>query len=316
MSSEVGLWENNNQDLVQRGLNEQVWNALKSSLYPGAQDNSVLMVVDYCRAQHLDPMLKPVHIVPMKVGTGQKDQWGNDIKAMRDVVLPGIGLYRTIAARSDAYAGMGEPIFGPLVTIDCNKDIWTDKPNGQSGRQKHTEAYQIQVPEWCSVTVEKLVGGQVRQFTAKEYWLENFAEKSDGTPNSMWAKRPYGQLAKCTEAQALRKAFPEVGALPTAEEMEGKYSEPVVRDVTPQPTSQPQQQSAASQSSDSADAAPEKPSYPQEKLDENLGTWRTAIDAGRTSPEHLIATMSCRYFLSAAQKDQILQLQALEGKAA
>ena len=48
----------------------------------------------------------------------------------------------------------------------------------------------------------------------------------------MWKKRVYGQLAKCTEAQALRKAWPEVGQEPTAEEMEGKYftSE---RDVTP-----------------------------------------------------------------------------------
>jgi hypothetical protein len=38
----------------------------------------------------------------------------------------------------------------------------------------------------------------------------------------MWLKRSRGQLAKCAEAQALRKAFPEVGAQPTAEEMEGK----------------------------------------------------------------------------------------------
>jgi hypothetical protein len=38
----------------------------------------------------------------------------------------------------------------------------------------------------------------------------------------MWRKRTFGQLAKCAEAQALRKAFPELCAALTAEEMDGK----------------------------------------------------------------------------------------------
>ena len=48
--------------------------------------------------------------------------------------------------------------------------------------------------------------------------------KWDEAPNNMWMTRAYGQLAKCAEAQALRKAFPDfVGNEYTKEEMEGKH---------------------------------------------------------------------------------------------
>src|SRR5258708_38102932 len=44
-------------------------------------------------------------------------------------------------------------------------------------------------------------------------------------PNAMWKKRAFGQLEKCAEAMALRRAFPELGAAATADEMEGKTIE-------------------------------------------------------------------------------------------
>jgi hypothetical protein len=41
----------------------------------------------------------------------------------------------------------------------------------------------------------------------------------------MWSNRPVGQLEKCAEAGALRRAFPEeIGNALTAEEMEGQHS--------------------------------------------------------------------------------------------
>ena len=172
---------------------------LQSSLYPGASGESLAMVLGYCKAAGLDPMQKPVHIVPM---------WDRNIGGMRDVVMPGIGLYRIQAARSGQLAGIGEPEFGPDVHATIG---------GQ----------EITYPSWCRVTVKRqLPNGAVADFTAVERWLENYAIKGGKeksiAPNAMWTRRPYAQLAKCAQAQALRMGFPEIGAAPTAEEMEGK----------------------------------------------------------------------------------------------
>lgn len=209
--------------VAQRDM-EAVRNAMKTSLYPGATDDSVDMVLAYCRASGLDPMTKPVHIVPMSVTTG-KDSRGFAIKEMRDVVMPGIGLYRINAARTGAYAGCSDPEFGPIRTMAVTKDVWSDGPNGK--RQKRTvDGGEFSYPEWCRITVTRIVDGVAREFSATEYWIENYATAGGDSdaPNAMWKKRPFGQLAKCTEAQALRKAFPEaVGSQPTADEMEGKH---------------------------------------------------------------------------------------------
>lgn len=184
---------------------------LKTSLYPGAAEASIKMVIAYCKAANLDPMQKPVHIVPM---------WDKNTRQMRDVVMPGIGLYRTQAARSNALAGIGKPVFGESVTFELDGQKFT-------------------VPESCEVTVKRLMpNGTIAEYTAEEFWIENYATagKDSLAPNTMWKKRPRGQLGKCAQAQALRMAFPEmVGSAPTADEMEGKQLDAGEIDITPRP---------------------------------------------------------------------------------
>ncbi|HAU4884252.1 TPA: phage recombination protein Bet [Aeromonas hydrophila] len=193
--------------LVQRGIDEPTWNALCNTIYPGANPDSVVMAIDYCKARGLDILLKPVHLVPMQVTDARSKE-----KVWRDVPMPGIGMYRIQADRSGNYAGADEPVFGPDVTEEFQD------PYNQSAKIKVT------YPQWCKYTVYKMVNGQRVAFHALERWKENYATQSSKTecPNAMWRKRPYAQLAKCTEAQALRKAWPEIGSEPTAEEMEGK----------------------------------------------------------------------------------------------
>lgn len=172
---------------------------LQNSIYPGAALPSIKMVIGYCKAAGLDPLQKPVHIVPM---------WDSKKGEMRDVVMPGVNLYRIQAARSGALAGVSEPEFGPDVSESIG-------------------GLDITYPQWCRVTVKRrLASGEIADFTATERWRENYAVKGGKeksiAPNAMWQRRPYAQIAKCAQAQALRVAFPELAAGYTADEMEGK----------------------------------------------------------------------------------------------
>lgn len=244
---------------------------LGNSLYPGADHNSIRMVISYCKASELDPMQKPVHIVPI---------WDSKLGRMRDVVMPGIGLYRTQAARSGQYAGVSEPEFGPDVTENIG---------GTS----------ITFPSWCKVAVKRaLPNGQIVEFFATERWKENYAAKGGKeksiAPNAMWTKRPYGQLAKCAEAQALRKAFPEFGSQPTAEEMEGKevYDE------------RPLKQMGEAEVIKHANER-----YPDEKLKANSAGWIQAFASGTSNADHLIKTIGSKYELSKEQEASIRELE-------
>lgn len=240
---------------------EKLMAVLRSSLYPGAKDESIKMVIGYCQASGLDPMQKPVHIVPMsvkvKVPVQGKAGVFKDEYQERDVIMPGIGLYRVQAARSGEYGGISEPEFGPEKEFKFEEEVWTGSGENRSASKK---AASIMYPEWCRVTVKRIVGDRLVEFTAVEYWLENYATQSRYTtaPNAMWKKRPRGQIVKCTEAQALRKAFPEIGAQPTADELEGKVIEDVstVIDSTATRIPEPERKSAATKKDAKNEKAP------------------------------------------------------------
>lgn len=190
----------------------EMMNVLQNSLYPGAKPESIKLVLGYCKAAGLDPMQKPVHIVPMDVKVGNS-------YTKRDVVMPGIGLYRTQAERTGQYAGISVPEFGPVKTMKTKARQYN---NAHADDKTFTlvDGPDIEYPEWCKITVKRLLRDMTVEFTAIEYWIENYATAGKDTtaPNAMWKKRPFAQLAKCAEAQALRKAFPELGAAPTADE--------------------------------------------------------------------------------------------------
>lgn len=178
--------------LTERNIDTAVWTTLQNSVFPGAKDESILLAVDYCKARKLDILKRPCHIVPMSVTDAKT---GN--KNWRDVIMPGIYEQRITAFRTGQMAGQDEPVFGDTVTFRG-----------------------IEAPEWCRVTVYRFINNERCAFSHTEYFSEACATTKEGKPNSMWSKRPRGQLAKCAEAGALRKAFPdELGGVITADEV-------------------------------------------------------------------------------------------------
>lgn len=190
-------------------MDARKWKVLCDALYPAAKSaESILMAIDYCKARGLDVFKKPVHIVPM---------YSSALGRYVETVWPGINEIQITAARTGQWAGMDEPDWGPDRT-----QTFTGTRKGRSGWEDVSET--VTYPEWCAVTVYRLVDGTRYAFTEPVFWLEAYSTsggKSSTLPTDMWVKRPRGQLQKVAKAASLRAAFPEQGEL-TAEEMEGK----------------------------------------------------------------------------------------------
>lgn len=103
-------------------------------------------------------------------------------------IQTGIDGLRAIAERTGRYAGSNAGVF---------------EYDSESGKV-----------ERATVTVKKIVNGQIIETTASAKWSEYAVEN-----NPMWKKMPETMLEKCAEAKALRKAFPNIGQVYTDEEM-------------------------------------------------------------------------------------------------
>lgn len=197
MSNELTVLPPN---VASRGVTVAQWNTLCDSLFPGAKPDSVLMVLDYCKARGLDPLKKPCHIVPMSVKTP-------DGYKTRDVVMPGIYEYRMTAHKTGLYLGHSEPEYGPKIKV-----------------------FGVEAPEWCRMTMYRWheASRSKVEFPAFVYFKEVVATRWDkdakeSFANERWFKAPIQMMTKCCEAAGLREAFPdELGGTHTEDEMYGK----------------------------------------------------------------------------------------------
>ena len=194
------------------GIEPSGWKALVEAVFPNAKTvDAIVMALSYCKARNLDVFKRPVHIVGM---------WDSKLRREVETIWPGIAELRTTAARTGNYAGCDEAEFGPIISRSFSGKM-------KVGRDEYKDTtVTLEFPEWCRLTVYRLMpNGQRCKFVGpKVKWLESYAAigRSD-LPNEMWKDRAEGQLEKCAEAAALRRAFPEeLGNDLTADEMAGR----------------------------------------------------------------------------------------------
>jgi hypothetical protein len=118
---------------------------------------------------------------------------------------------------------MDSPKWGSPVTRTFRGGAWVRNAVGHEDWVPDIEET-VEFPEWCEVTVYRVVDGVARAFSEPVYWLEAYSTtgRNSELPTEIWVKRPRGQLHKCAKAAALRAAFPEECGYYAAEEMEGK----------------------------------------------------------------------------------------------
>ncbi|WP_311880976.1 MULTISPECIES: RecT family recombinase [unclassified Pseudomonas] len=114
--------------------------------------------------------------------------------------------------------------------------------------------------------------------------------------STLWADDPRQQLAYLATKRWSRLYCPDVIlGVYSPDELEETAS--TIRDVSPA----------------RGTSTAELPPYPDEKLTENLPKWQIAVDAGRSAPDHLIATVSSKFTLSEEQTAKIKALSPIEG---
>lgn len=148
----------------------------------GASEKEFQVLLEVARVRRLNPLLRQIHFV---------QRWNPDLGRMVWVPQVSIDGMRAVAERTGKYDGQDEPI------------------------------YEREGGKLVSATVKVYRKDWSRPAVGKAYWNEYVQKKKDGSPTRAWREMPHIMLAKCAEALAIRKAFPEdAGGLYTDEEMQ------------------------------------------------------------------------------------------------
>jgi phage recombination protein Bet len=160
---------------------------IKTAIFKGAEESELKLFLHDCQRQGVHPLDRLIHPTIRTDKSGKRTY----------TAITSIDLFRSRAEDTGFYAGNDDPVF-------------SGTPKGDDFK--------------ATVTVYKIVHGVRCPFTATARW----SEYKPAPPNDfMWNKMPCGQLGKCAEALALRKAFPrQLSKLYVHEEMEQANNPP------------------------------------------------------------------------------------------
>jgi phage recombination protein Bet len=243
------------------GMTREQLDLLKRTIAKGTTDDEFALFMNTANRLGLDAFAKQIFCVKRY---SKKDQ--------REVMSIQVSIdgYRVTATRTGEDDGQDGPYWcgadGKWV------DVWLDEKNP---------------PAAAKVLVYRK--GRARPYTGVAAYASYVQTDSSGNANAMWSRGPDFMIAKCAEALALRKAFPnELGGTIIPEEAGDEERALAFTTITPPGTPAPAEPTREASNGNTAPQG--KPSEPSPKAgpplsEQDVEDLITAVGKASTVPE-------------------------------